>query len=189
MGRSRDTSSTGGAKPAPTPGIDPEDEAALDTHVLLALAIWPQIDPAVEAIVTQIDKAERLLDGEMQRSLSEVGLTMEEGKVLLELGRGPRTHGELCRRLGVSTGAMTNRLDKLAGGGLVTRTRDPHDRRGVTLTITDAGSERIGAYVDRGANREQALLSGLTEQDKRRLNALLGKLLASLRAELGEGNA
>ena len=83
----------------------------------------------MEAIVTQIDKAERLLDGEMQRSLSEVGLTMEEGKVLLELSRGPRTHGELCRRLNVSTGAMTNRLDKLEGAGLVGRSRDPRDRR------------------------------------------------------------
>jgi DNA-binding MarR family transcriptional regulator len=189
MARRRDAPSNGDVEPASTPGIAPEDEAALDAHVLLSLAIWPQIDPAVEAIVTQIDKAERLLDGEMQRSLSEVGLTMEEGKVLLELSRGPRTHGELCRRLGVSTGAMTNRLDKLEGAGLVTRTRDPRDRRGVTLTITDAGSERIDAYVDRGSDREQALLSGLTEQEKRRLNALLGKLLASLRAELGDPGA
>ena len=168
-----------------TPGIDADNEAALDPQVLLSLAIWPQIDPAVEAIVTQIDKVQRMVDGEMQRSLSEVGLTMEEGKVLLELSRGPRTHGELCRRLDVSTGAMTNRLDKLEDGGLVRRSRDPHDRRGVTLTITDPGRARIDAYVDRGADREQALLSGLSEQDKRRLNALLAKLLASLRAELG----
>jgi DNA-binding MarR family transcriptional regulator len=173
------------ARPSqPSPGIDPEDAAALDPHVQLALAIWPQIDPAVEAIVTRIDKVERLLDGEMQRSLSEVGLTMEEGKVLLELSREPLTHGELCRRLGVSTGAMTNRLDKLQRADLLRRQRDPRDRRGVTLTITDGGRDRINAYVDRGADRERALLGGLSDQDKRRLNLLLAKLLDSLRAEI-----
>lgn len=174
------------ADDADSPGLSAEDEARLDPHVRLSLAIWPQIDPAVEAIVTQIDRAERLLVGETQRSLAAVGLTLEEGKVLLELRREPRTHGELCRRLNVSTGAMTNRLDKLQRAGLVQRTRDQRDRRGVTLTITDAGRERIDAYVDRGADRERELLDGLSDQDKRRLNALLSKLLVSLRAELGE---
>ena len=56
----------------------------------------------------------------------------------------------------------------------------------MTLTITDAGRERIDAYVDRGADRERELLGGLSDQDKRRLNGLLAKLLESLRSELGD---
>lgn len=168
-------------------GISAEIEARLDPHVRLALATWPQIDPAVEAIVTRIGKASRLLDGEMRVSLAHVGLTKEEFKVLSELNTGPRTHGALCRDLEVSTGAMTNRLDKLEEAGLVSRARDPSDRRGVLLSITDQGRATLDAYVDRGAHRERELLGGLSAADKRQLNALLTKLLDSLEAELGPG--
>ena len=171
------------------PGLTPEDEAGLDAHVRLALATWPQIDPGVEGIVTQIGKASRLLDSEMKLSLGHVGLTKEEFKVLIELHAGPLAHGALCRELEVSTGAMTNRLDKLERAGLVARSKDPHDRRGVLLALTDAGQQRLEAYIDRGAHRERELLEGLTDADKRRLNALLAKLLASLEAELGDLDA
>ena len=149
----------------------------------LALATWPQIDPAVEGIVTRIGKAERLLGAEMQRSLAHVGLTREEFKVLIELHSGPLTHGALCRELEVSTGAMTNRLDKLQRAELVSRSRDPDDRRGVRLTLTDAGRARLDAYIEIGAHRERELLEGLSDSDKRRLTALLTKLLNSLEFE------
>ena len=164
-------------------GLTPENEARLDPHVRLALATWPQIDPAVEGIVTRIGKAERLLDSEMQRSLAHVGLTREEFKVLIELHSGPLTHGALCRELEVSTGAMTNRLDKLQRAELVSRSRDLDDRRGVRLALTDAGRARLDAYIDLGAHRERELLEGLSDSDKRRLNALLTKLLDSLESE------
>jgi DNA-binding MarR family transcriptional regulator len=164
-------------------GLTPENEARLDPHVRLALATWPQIDPAVEGIVTRIGKAERLLDSEMQRSLAHVGLTREEFKVLIELHSGSLTHGALCRELEVSTGAMTNRLDKLQRAELVSRSRDPDDRRGVRLALTDAGRARLDAYIDLGAHRERELLEGLSASDKRRLNALLTKLLDSLEFE------
>ena len=165
-------------------GLTPENEARLDPHVRLALATWPQIDPGVEAIVTGIGKAARLLDAEMRASLAHVGLTREEFKVLIELHAGSRAHGELCRELEVSTGAMTNRLDKLERGGLVSRSRDPSDRRGVRLALTDAGRARLDDYMDRGAHRERELLEGLSTSDRRRLNALLRRLLDSLESEL-----
>jgi DNA-binding MarR family transcriptional regulator len=166
-------------------GLTPQDQAQLDPHVRLALATWPQIDPAVEGIVTRIAKASRHLDAEMRASLAHVGLTKEEFKVLIELKAGPQTHGALCRHLDVSTGAMTNRLDKLERAGLVSRSQDPNDRRGVLLTLTKAGAERLDAYIDRGAHRERQLLEGLSATDKRRLNEMLTKLVDSLDAELG----
>jgi DNA-binding MarR family transcriptional regulator len=164
-------------------GLAPGGEERLHPHVRMALATWPQIDPAVEAIVNQIHDVDKLLGAEMRESLAHFGLTVEEFKVLLALQPGPRTHGSLCRQLEVSTGAMTNRLDKLEREGLVNRARDPSDRRGVLLSITEAGGERLDAYIDRGAWRERQLLEGLTQTDKRRLNDLLAKLLDSLRAD------
>jgi DNA-binding MarR family transcriptional regulator len=166
-------------------GLTPEDQARLDPHVRLALATWPQIDPAVEGIVTRIAKASRQLDAEMRTNLAQAGLTKEEFKVLLELRAGPQTHGVLCRHLEVSTGAMTNRLDKLERAGLVSRSQDPNDRRGVMLTLTQRGADRLDAYVDRGARRERQLLDGLSASDKRQLNELLAKLVDSLGTELG----
>lgn len=164
-------------------GLTPEDQARLDPHIRLALATWPQIDPAVEGIVTRIAKAGRQLDAEMRASLAHVGLTKEEFKVLMELHAGPRTHGALSRELEVSTGAMTNRLDKLERAGLVNRSQDPNDRRGVMLTLTQSGGERLNAYIDRGAHRERQLLEGLSASDKQQLNELLTKLVDSLEAE------
>jgi DNA-binding MarR family transcriptional regulator len=155
----------------------------LDPHVGLALATWPQIDPSVEGIVVRIGRAERRLLAEMRASLAHVGLTLEEFKVLMALHAGSRSHGALCRELEVSTGAMTNRLDKLEREQLVHRSPDPNDRRGVLLELTADGRACLDAYVDRGAHRERQLLEGLTAADKRTLNELLQKLLDSLAAE------
>ncbi|HTP22804.1 MAG TPA: MarR family transcriptional regulator [Solirubrobacteraceae bacterium] len=166
-------------------GLTAGDQARLDPHVQLALATWPQIDPAVEGIVARVAEASRQLDAQMRANLARVGLTKEEFKVLMQLHSGPQTHGALCRQLDVSTGAMTNRLDKLERGGLVTRSQDPSDRRGVLLTLTPSGAERLDAYIDLGAHRERRLLEGLSRSDKRQLNELLTKLVDLLDAELG----
>jgi DNA-binding MarR family transcriptional regulator len=167
-------------------GLAPGGEERLHPHARMAIATWPQIDPAVESIVNHIGDAHKCLMREMRESLGHVGLTLEEFKVLIDLRGGPQTHGSLSKHLEVSTGAMTNRLDKLEREGLVVRTRDPKDRRGVLLSLTEAGSERLDAYIDRGARRERQLMEGLTQTDKRRLNDLLAKLIDSLHAEQGE---
>jgi DNA-binding MarR family transcriptional regulator len=167
-------------------GLAPGGEERLHPHARMAIATWPQIDPAVESIVNHIGDAHKCLMGEMRESLGHVGLTLEEFKVLIDLRGGPQTHGSLSKHLEVSTGAMTNRLDKLEREGLVVRARDPKDRRGVLLSLTEAGSERLDAYIDRGARRERQLMEGLTQTDKRRLNDLLAKLIDSLHAEQGE---
>jgi DNA-binding MarR family transcriptional regulator len=161
-----------------------DDRTDLSPETQLALATWPQIDPSVESIVNRISDAYHRLDDQMRDSLSHVGLTKEEFKVLIALHSGPRAHGALCRELHVSTGAMTNRLDKLERATLVSRTRDPSDRRGVLLELTDPGRARLDAYIDLGAQRERMLLDGLTASDKRSLNALLRKLVDSLESGL-----
>jgi DNA-binding MarR family transcriptional regulator len=160
-----------------------EDE--VDEHVRGTLERWPQIDPEVEAIVVRIGKLDRLLRKAAVASLASVGLTYEEFKVLISLHKGARSHGSLSRDLMVSTGAMTNRLDKLEERGLVRRERDPSDRRGVLLEITAEGRKRLDGYIDLGADRERELLDELDEAEKRELNGLLRRLLLTLQSELG----
>jgi len=178
----RQTSTIAGDRAEPAGG---ELDADVEAQVRLALATWPSIDPDVEGIVTRVAKAAGYLDQAARASLDRVGLTKEEFKVLCSLHSGTRSHGALCRELGVSTGAMTNRLDKLERTGLVARSRDPEDRRGVLLELTPAGREKLDQYIDTGAARERQLLAALTASQKRQLNRLLQTLLTSLHSELG----
>lgn len=158
----------------------------VDRHVRRTVEEWPQIDPEVEGAVVRIHDIHRLLHRSAMASLAQAGLTYEDFKVLISLhNNGRRSHGALSRDLMVSTGAMTNRLDKLEAAGLVRRERDPGDRRGVLLELTPEGRERLDAYIDLGAAREIELLKELSLDEKRQLNGLLRRLLLSLQAELG----
>jgi DNA-binding MarR family transcriptional regulator len=173
--RETETASVTSDVPPAGDGTDPMAE-----HIAWAVAAWPQIDPEVEGIVSRVDKIHRYLQNAFRASLGQAGLTKEEWKVILALSRGVRSHGWLCRDLDVSTGAMTNRLDKLEARGLIRRKPDPDDRRGVLLELSEGGRERLDGYVDAGASREKALLSELSPEEKRELNELLSKLLLSL---------
>ncbi|MGZ4186934.1 MAG: MarR family winged helix-turn-helix transcriptional regulator [Solirubrobacteraceae bacterium] len=171
------------AEPASMTPDTPRASAQTDPmaeHIHWAVSTWPQIDPDVEGIVSRVDKIGRYLQNAFRASLGQAGLTKEEWKVIMALSRGVRSHGWLCRDLDVSTGAMTNRLDKLEARGLIKRAPDPDDRRGVLLELTEGGRERLDGYVDAGASREKELLSGLSPAEKSELNALLSKLLLSL---------
>jgi DNA-binding MarR family transcriptional regulator len=157
----------------------------VDERVRDVVAVWPQIDPMVEKIVSRIGRLEMLFEKSAGPNLDRVGLTHEEFHVLLELQRGERSHGELSREMMSSTGAMTNRLDKLERGGLVRRKPDPNDRRGVLLELTSAGRERLEEFIELQAAREIQLLDVLDAGEKQELHRLLRKLYGSVHAELG----
>lgn len=152
-------------------------------HVRWAVANWPQIDPDVEGIVTRVDKVNRYLQNSFRAALGDAGITKEEWKVLMALHHAVRSHGWLCKDLDVSTGAMTNRLDKLERRGLIRRAPDPEDRRGVLLELTEFGHSQLEEYVAAGAGRERELVSDLTVAEQRELNRLLSKLLGSLQTK------
>jgi DNA-binding MarR family transcriptional regulator len=152
-------------------------------HVRWAATHWPQIDPEVEGIVVRVEKIHRHFQDAFRASLGDAGLTKEEWKVLMALHDSVRSHGWLCQDLDVSTGAMTNRLDKLERRGLIRRVPDPHDRRGVLLELTETGGAQLEEYVGAGAGRERELVDDLTMSEKQELNQLLSKLLASLQTK------
>jgi DNA-binding MarR family transcriptional regulator len=72
---------------------------------------------------------------------------------------------------------MTNRLDRLEEAGFVARERDPDDRRGVVVRLTDAGRSAADGAVAEIAAGEQRWLSALTPKEKRSLNDLLRTLM------------
>jgi DNA-binding MarR family transcriptional regulator len=156
-----------------------------DEHVAWAVREWPDIDPDVEGITSRVATAERYLQRAASDTLDALDLAHGEFKVLIRLSRAPRSHGDIARELLVSTGTMTNRLDKLESAGLIRRRPDPGDRRGVIVELTAKGRATVDRYIAAQGKRERQLLSHLTAGERRSLSDLLRKLVASIAAESG----
>jgi len=145
-----------------------------------ALQVFPTLDPEVEAAVDRIAHLDKRLKRMTETEASRFGLNYGEFKVVVKLRQvagEALSPGALADMLALSTGAMTNRLDRLEDAGLVARERDPDDRRGVVVRLTDAGRSAADAAVAEIAAREQRLLSSLTREEQRTLNELLRTLM------------
>ena len=80
----------------------------------------------------------------------------------------------------ISSGGMTDRLDRLERAGLVVRRPDPKDRRGKLIVLTDPGKRLIDETIGRHVANEERLLLSLTQAEQETLSALLKKLIAAL---------
>jgi DNA-binding MarR family transcriptional regulator len=141
----------------------------------------PEIDLEVEGIVDRLHGLDRRFHQMLNETLEEFGITIGEWKVLnhLRLAGPPyrRSAGKLAKRAELSTGAMTNRLDRLEHAGLVRRLPDPEDRRGVLVELTDPGTKTWEDSLRAGAANEALVATALDADEKRQLNALLRRLM------------
>src|SRR3990170_2708550 len=109
-------------------------------------------------LVARLLVVARLIDARISALASEHGMTQGEGDVLLTLRRAGAPYrlspSRLAESLLVSSGGMTNRLDRLEERGLVRRTPDPADRRGLQIELTPQarrkGDALVGGHVARG---------------------------------------
>jgi DNA-binding MarR family transcriptional regulator len=141
----------------------------------------PGIDPTVEGIVDRIGVISKKLMRTFDETLAEFGLNHGEWSVLGYLKRmGPphrRSPGELAEHAGLSSGAMTSRLDKLEAAGLVRRLPDPNDRRALKVELTELGHETWERSAKAQAVKEMLVTSALDEDEREQLNGLLRRLL------------
>jgi DNA-binding MarR family transcriptional regulator len=159
------------------------------------LAIWkrelPDLDLATEGIVERIQHITKDLDRALEETLTSHRLNRGEWRLLGALRRwGPpyrRSPGQLARQMGLSSGAMTNRLDRMEAAGLIRRLPDPADRRALRVELTDAGWQAWQASTDAQARKEALIASALTEREKQQLNTLLRRLLLSLERSVEHG--
>lgn len=139
------------------------------------------VDYEVEGIVDRINGIRRRLHRMLDETLAEFGLTDGEWKALTHLQMGAPPHrkpvGKLAKWADLSSGAMTNRIDRLEEAGLVKRVPDPEDRRGVLVELTDAGLRTWEESVSAQAEKESLIASALSEDEKKQLNALLRRLM------------
>lgn len=80
----------------------------------------------------------------------------------------------------VTSGAMTNRLDRLEKAGLILRAPHPNDRRGIVVRLTKKGLALIDEAVAAHVANEHEILSGLTQTERETLSHLLEKLIGSV---------
>ena len=144
------------------------------------------IDPAVEGVVDRVTAINKHLGRGFEETLADHGLSYGEYKLLLRLVTRTEDNrmsaGDLSRALLLSSGAMTNRLDRLEKVGLIRRVPVPTDRRGVQVELTDKGRATIDDSVAEQAKKEIDVLSVLSPRELATLNQLLRKVLSSLEA-------
>ncbi|MGW7273183.1 MarR family winged helix-turn-helix transcriptional regulator [Streptomyces sp. NPDC054864] len=176
----------------PDPKTDATADAVADTDAIDELrAQWhrerPDMDAAgldAMALVGRIKRADHLLSKGMKPIFAEHGLEFPEFDVLATLRRVGAPHeltaGGLLKTAMVTSGAITNRLDKLERKGMIERHPDPSDRRAIRVRLTEAGRELVDrAVVDHVANEER-MLAPLSAADRRALDGALRRLLVSL---------
>ncbi|MEO1132704.1 MAG: MarR family transcriptional regulator [Cyanobacteria bacterium J06639_1] len=156
------------------------------------LAQWQREAPALDvsslAVVGRILQLSRLLEKHRETVLADFGLAVWSFDMLATLRRQGSPYQlkptELYQWMMLSSGAMTNRIDRLEKDELVTRLRDPNDRRSVIVQLTAQGIERVDAVIPVLFARENQLLDELSQTETETLVALLRHVLATLHQQV-----
>ena len=142
----------------------------------------PDLDVAPMEVLSRISRLAHHLDRRRAAAFSAHGLESWEFDVLAALRRSGEpyqlTPGQLVRETLVTSGTMTNRVDRLAARGLVNRDDHPGDRRGVLVRLTDRGRATVDAALADLLAAERAMLQGLADADRTQLVRALRQLLA-----------
>jgi DNA-binding MarR family transcriptional regulator len=150
----------------------------------------PDLDYDVEGIVERIQGLQKRFKRALEATLDEHGLTYGEWKVLGSLYHETNPYscspGSLASGLELSSGAMTNRLDKLERAGFIRRVPDPGDRRGVKIEQTERGSKVWVDSTNAQARKESLVAGALSKKEQAQLNTLLRKLMLSFERAEGE---
>ena len=125
----------------------------------------PDLDFSPLEVLSRVDRLSRHLDRARREAFRRS-----------ELEPFQLSPKQLLQQTLVSSGTMTNRVDRLVGRRLVRRESDPGDGRGILVTLTDEGRTRVDAAITRLVDAEAVLLESLSRADRDRLAALLRKL-------------
>jgi DNA-binding MarR family transcriptional regulator len=142
----------------------------------------PDLDLGPIAVFSRISRLARHLDLARREAFTAHGIESWEFDVLAALRRAGAPYelspGRLLRATLVTSGTMTNRIDRLADRGFVERHPDPADRRGVIVRLTREGKAAVDGAFEALVAAEKALVADLPTADQKELAGLLRRLLA-----------
>jgi DNA-binding MarR family transcriptional regulator len=141
------------------------------------VAAWhrerPDLDMTPMQVLSRVTRLARHLDRARRQAFAAQGLEGWEFDVLSALRRSGAPYelspGRLLRETLVTSGTMTNRVDRLVAKQLVERRPDPGDRRGVLVRLTARGRDAVDDALEELLARERLLLGDLPEREAVRL--------------------
>jgi DNA-binding MarR family transcriptional regulator len=146
----------------------------------------PDLDVETMADVARLLRVADLIDRRIAAMAADHGLDRGQGDVLFTLRRAGAPYrlspGELTANLLVTTGTMTNRIDRLEARGLVRRLPNPDDRRSIVVELTPPAVELVDRAIERHVANEQEMIAPLTARDRAEVRRILRTLLAHLGA-------
>lgn len=155
------------------------------------VAAWrrerPELDLSPLEVLSRITRLARHLDIARRSAFAEHGMEGWSFDVLTALRRSGEPYqlsaGALVQETMVTSGTMTNRINRLEELGWVSRLPDPVDGRSVLVKLLPAGQRAVDAALDDLLERETELLQGLNVKERTQLADLLSRLLAPIDAE------
>jgi DNA-binding MarR family transcriptional regulator len=158
--------------------MPPRDE--VDRIVDAWLRERPDLDFSPLQVLSRVGRLAKHLDRARRTAFTASGLDSWEFDVLSALRRAGSPYQlspkALLQQTLVSSGTMTNRIDRLVERGLVERRGDPNDGRGILVTMTATGQTRVDAAISQLLAAEAELLGKLSGPDRERIATLLRKL-------------
>lgn len=150
-----------------------------------SLRVWareiPDLNALTEGIVERIQILAKSFDRSLEETLTQYGLDHRSYHLLGRLrSYGPpyrRSPGQLAADMRLSSGAMTNRLDRMEAAGLIRRLPDPEDRRGSLIEPTETGNATWDRTTGTQARREAKIASVLEPAEQEELHRLLRRLM------------
>jgi DNA-binding MarR family transcriptional regulator len=150
------------------------------------VAAWererPDLDSSPMQVLSRVTRLARHLDLARREAFEAHDLETWEFDVLTALRRAGAPYqlspGRLLRETMVTSGTMTNRVDRLVTKGLVLRMPDLDDKRGVLVRLTAEGRSRVDAALDGLLEQERELLDALTTSQRESLAAMLRMVVA-----------
>ncbi|MEV4541672.1 MarR family winged helix-turn-helix transcriptional regulator [Micromonospora echinaurantiaca] len=144
----------------------------------------PGMRPEPMAVFGRIYRIARLVGDEQERTYARWSISRGEFDVLATLRRSGEPYTlapkQLAASMMLTSGGMTGRLDRLERAGLVRRSPDPADRRGLQITLTPTGRQLVEEAAEAGLAVQRRLLDALPTEDQDRLADLLRTLLGAI---------
>ncbi|MET8162834.1 MarR family winged helix-turn-helix transcriptional regulator [Streptomyces sp. NPDC057456] len=146
--------------------------------------VRPDLDTGAMEVFGRISRLSRAMGDRLEKAYAALGIGRGEFDVLATLRRSGEPYTlsprELSATLMLTTGGMTGRLDKLERAALLRRSPDPHDRRGLQVTLTEKGLDLVDRAVGAGlAAQTEALTAALDTERADQLAGLLRELLST----------
>ena len=137
----------------------------------------PDLDVAPLQVLSRVSRLARHLDIARREAFAANDLEPGEFDVLAALRRTGKpyalTPSALISQNLVTSGTMTNRIDRLESKNLVARMPDPTDGRGVLVQLTQAGKSAVDRALDELLTREKSLLATISKADREKLASVL----------------